>query len=137
MSDKFRLSTISQIAITISDLEPAVRFYRDALGLKHLYTLAGMAFFDCDGVRLMLAHPSTEELDHPSSIVYFDVDDIHRAHRSLSDRGVGFEREPHLVARMDDRDLWMAFFRDPDRNILAISSETPVGADQETDGDTT
>ncbi len=129
MADRFRLSKISQIAIPIGELEPAVRFYRDALGLRHLYTLAGMAFFDCGGVRLMLAKPSSEELDHQSSIVYFDVDNIHQAHRSLADRGVPFEREPHLVARMDDRDLWMAFFRDPDRNILAISSEVPAATE--------
>lgn len=126
MTEKLRLSKISQIAVTISELEPAIQFYRDSLGLRHLYTLAGMAFFDCDGIRLMLAHPSSEELDHPSSIIYFDVPDIHKAYGTLCERGVNFERKPELVARMDDHDLWMAFFRDPDRNILAISANAPA-----------
>ncbi len=126
MTDELRLSKISQIAVTIGELEPAIRFYRDTLGMRHLYTIAGMAFFDCDGIRLMLAHPSAQELDHPSSIIYFDVPDIHDAHVQLTERGVTFERAPERVARMDNYDLWMAFFRDPDRNILAISANAPA-----------
>ena len=82
-----------------------------------------MAFFMAGDVRLMLAVPENPEVDHPSSIVYFRVSDIDAAHAELSGRGVPFDDEPHLIAQLPDHDLWMAFFRDPDRNLLGIMSE--------------
>jgi len=118
------LSTIGQIAITVTDVDRAVRFYRDTLGIKFLFQVPNMAFFDCDGVRLMIA-ASEKPGETYSSIVYFKVPDIHQAFRTLAARGVASEREPHLTARMPDHDLWMAFFRDPDRNLLALMSEVP------------
>jgi methylmalonyl-CoA/ethylmalonyl-CoA epimerase len=63
-----------------------------------------------------------------SSILYFKVADIQEAQRTLSGRGVGFDREPALTARMPDHDLWITFFRDPDRNLLALMSEVPHSA---------
>jgi methylmalonyl-CoA/ethylmalonyl-CoA epimerase len=77
----------------------------------------------CGDVRLMLAVPETAEVDHPSSIVYFRVDDIRAARDELICRGVPFDDEPHLIARMPDHELWMSFFRDPDRNLLGLMSE--------------
>ena len=116
------LAQIGQIAITVTDVDRAVAFYRDALGMKLLFQFPGMGFFDCNGVRLMLAPPETPG-EHYSSIVYFKVPDIQEAHATLAGRGVPFEGEPHLIARMPDHDLWMGFFRDPDRNLLALMSE--------------
>ena len=116
-----QLSKIGQIAINVADLEAAVAFYRDVLGMKFLFQYPGLAFFDCDGVRLLL-----DELggwQHPSSIVYFQVEDIHAVHQSLVEKGVEFSNAPHLVAKMPDHDLWMAFFLDPSTNILALMSE--------------
>jgi methylmalonyl-CoA/ethylmalonyl-CoA epimerase len=81
-----------------------------------------MAFFDCDGIRLMLS-PSEKSGETFSSIIYFKVADIHAAAAGLAVRGLTFEQAPHLVARMPDHELWMAFFRDPDRNVLALMSE--------------
>ena len=117
------LRSIGQIAIRTHDLPAAIAFYRDKLELDFLFEAGHLAFFMCGDVRLMLAVPENPEVDHPSSIVYFRVDDIKGAHRELADRGVPFDDEPHLIATMPDHDLWMAFFRDPDRNLLGLMAE--------------
>lgn len=113
---------IAQIAVTAHDLPRAVAFYRDVLGLEFLFEIPGAAFFRIGGVRLMLAVPEAE-FDHPASILYYGVDDIVRAHERLATRGVLFEREPHLIAKMPDHELWMAFFRDSENNVLALMAE--------------
>jgi methylmalonyl-CoA/ethylmalonyl-CoA epimerase len=117
------LSAIGQISITVHDLDRAVEFYRGKLGMKHLFTVSKMAFFDCGGIRLMLGVPEKPEFDHPSSIIYFKVDDIGESHRAFKARGVRFETGPHLVARMESHELWMSFFRDSEGNLLALMSE--------------
>jgi len=120
----FGLNEIGQVTITITDLEKATPFYRDALGMKHLFSAPpGLAFFAVGNVRLMLSRPETKDFIPSSSPIYFKVADIQAARDSLAARGVTFESEPHLVARMPDHELWMAFFRDPDRNLLALMSE--------------
>ena len=81
-----------------------------------------MGFFDCGGIRLMVGGAERSGESY-SSIIYFRVPDIQEAHRELAARGVEFERLPHMVARLADHDLWMAFLRDPDRNLLALMSE--------------
>ena len=118
------LKRIGQIAINAHDIERATTFYRQALGLKHLFSVAPkMAFFDCDGLMLMLSLPDKPEFDHPSSIIYFDVNDIHEASKTLESRGVKFEEKPTFVANMGSYDLWMAFFRDSEDNLLALRSQ--------------
>jgi len=117
------LSAIGQIAINVRDLQQATAFYRDALGIKLLFEVPGMSFFDCGGVRLMLSRAEKPEFDHPASILYFRVPDIQAAHDTLAARGVRFEDKPHLVARMPDHELWMTFFRDMDDNLFALMSE--------------
>lgn len=122
------LSRIGQIAIIVHDLSKAVAFYRDTLGMKFLFEVPKMAFFDCGGIRLMLGNPETPELDHRASILYYKVDDIQSAHRVLKSRGVRFEGEPGLVARMPDHELWLAEFRDMEGNVLALMSEIRIGS---------
>jgi methylmalonyl-CoA/ethylmalonyl-CoA epimerase len=122
------LARIGQIAIVVKDVERATEFYRDALGMRFLFAFPGLAFFDCDGVRLMLSRPEKKEFDHPSSILYFKVSDIQSAYQTLRDRNVRFEDEPHLVARLPDHDLWMAFFRDLDDNVLGLMAEVANSA---------
>ena len=124
-STSFGLARIGQIALPVRDLDRAVAFYRDVLGLTFLFRVPNLAFFDCDGVRLMLSPPETAELERHSSIIYFTVDDIHAAHQTLRDRGAQFDDQPHIIANMETYDLWMAFFRDPDGNVLGIMSEVP------------
>lgn len=123
MPDPVGLNRIGQIAINVHDLKTAIVFYRDTLGMKFLFEVPNMAFFDCGGVRLMLGVAEKREFDHPASIIYYAVEDIHKTHEILTSRGVQFESNPHLVARMPDYELWMAFFRDLDNNMLALMSE--------------
>src|ERR1700722_46476 len=99
------ITEIGQIAINVNDTNRAIEFYRDTLGLKLLFTAGHLAFFDCGGVRLMLTPPERPEFDHPASILYFKVADIHTAHARLVERKVKTESEPHLVAKMPDHHL--------------------------------
>ncbi len=113
---------ILQIAVTIKDVPRAVAFYRDTLGLRMLFEAGELAFFDCGGVRLMLARAEQKELEHPS-VIYYRVPDILRATAALKTKGVRFEGEPHIIARMPDHDLWLAAFRDSEDNLMALMSE--------------
>ena len=118
------LAKIGQIAMNAQDLDRAIGFYRDALGLKFLFRAPPqLAFFDCDGIRLLLDVPEDKEFAHPGSILYFTVDDIDRTHESLVARGVAFRKAPHLIAKLPDREVWMAFFDDTEGNTLALMSE--------------
>ena len=120
----FVLGELGQIGFTVSDVEKSTAFYRDTLGLKHLFSAPpGLAFFAAGNVRLMLSRPEKPESERFTSVLYFKVADIQEAHDSLAARGVVFEAEPHRVARMPDHELWMAFFRDPDRNLLGLMCE--------------
>ena len=120
------LSQIGQIFVNARDLERAIGFYRDTLGVKFLFQAPpNMAFFDCNGIRLMLGIPDRPELDHPASIIYYKVADIEATYDTLKSRGVEFVVKPHLVARMPDYDLWLADFRDSEGNLLALMSEVP------------
>ena len=114
---------VGQIAMTAHDVDRATRFYSDVLGLKLLFRAGPLSFFDCGGVRLMLARPEKPEFDHPGSVIYFKVDDIETRHRELQGRGVAFIDSPHLIARMPDHELWMTFFRDTEGNTLALMAE--------------
>ena len=123
---KFGLSSIGQIFIRAKDLDRAVRFYRDTLGMAFLFQAPPqMAFFKCGEVSVMVGVPEQTELDHAASIVYYLVPDIAAAHATLRDRGVEFAVEPHLVHRAPDHDLWLAEFRDSEGNVLALMSRKP------------
>ena len=122
----FSIGRIGQISVNVKNLPRAVAFYRDKLGAKFLFEAGTMAFFDCAGIRVMLALPEKPEFDHPSSILYFNVGQINEAFATLSTRGVIFEAKPHLVAKMPSHELWMAFFRDSENNLLALMSEQPL-----------
>lgn len=119
------IQNIGQISIIVKDVERATAFYRDVLGLRLLFTVPSMAFFDCGGVRLMLGTPSSPELDHPSSILYFRVADIHAGHQRLVAGGAEIVAPPRLIAPMPDHDLWMTGFKDTEGNIHQLMSEAP------------
>ena len=116
---------IGQIAITVSNLGAATAFYRDRVGLDLMFEVPGMSFFDGGGVRLMFGEASREDQVPGSSIVYFRVDDIQAAHERLVAKEVPCEREPLVAHRAEDRDLWLAFYRDPEKNLFALMSEVP------------
>ena len=120
------LSKIGQVFVNVKDLDRAIAFYRDTLGMKFLFQAPpSMAFFDCDGIRLMLGVADRPELDHPASIIYYKVDDIEKVYEVFNARGVEFIVKPHLVAPMQTYDLWLADFRDSEGNVLALMSEVP------------
>lgn len=121
----FGLSQIGQIAISVNDLERATKFYRDKLGMKYQFTANGMAFFDGEGIRLMLAKLNKTESDHIGSVIYFKVSNIQEAHKTLIGRGVKFDEEPELAAKTNKFTLWLACFKDSENNNLCLMSEVP------------
>ena len=119
----FGLSQVGQIAVPVTDVDRAIVFYRDTLGMRFLFQAPpGLAFFDLAGIRLMLDGPAADQAGS-GSVIYFKVSELHEAFSTLSKRGVNFEANPHLIAKLPDHELWMAFFRDPDRNLLALMAE--------------
>jgi methylmalonyl-CoA/ethylmalonyl-CoA epimerase len=117
------ITGVGQVAINVRDVQRAVEFYRDVLGLRFLFQIPNSAFFDCGGLRLMLGTAEKPEFDHPASILYYKVDDIHAAYASLQAAVADTVDAPHLIARMPDHELWMFFVRDPEGNHLGLMSE--------------
>src|SRR5262249_8244939 len=123
MAMDFGLSAIGQISVNAKDLERAVDFYQNKLGMKHLFTVPpNMAFFDCAGIRLMLALPDKKEVDHPSSLIYFHVVDIQQAHATIAQRGVKFEEKPEFAANRLLRSL---------ARFLSRLGKQPLGVDEQ------
>jgi predicted enzyme related to lactoylglutathione lyase len=124
------LTSLQQVSVNVHDLSRAVAFYKDKLGVRHLFDAGPrMSFFVCEmGVRLMLAIPEKPEFDHKSSILYFKVADIQGAYEDLKRRGVAFREAPDIVARLPGWEVWMAFFDDSEGNLLAITSEIESAA---------
>jgi methylmalonyl-CoA/ethylmalonyl-CoA epimerase len=115
---------IGQIAITVGDVAKSKDFYQNTLGMKFLFDAGAMAFFQCGDIRFMIGS-SEQPGPRGGTILYFKVQDIHQTHALLKEHGVEFEQAPHLVAKMPGHDLWMAFLKDPDGNILGMMSEVP------------
>lgn len=123
---QIQLGPLGQVSLPVTDIERSVAFYRDTLGLPHLYTFGTLAFLDCAGTRLYLAQGGTP--GHPvppsSSVLYFQVPDIGAAHDGLRERGVGFIDAPHCIhTHPDGTEEWMSFFHDPDQNTLGLISQ--------------
>ncbi len=118
------LNQIGQIAVPVRDLDRAVSFYRDVLGMTFLFEAPPqLAFFDCGGVRLMLDVPEDAAFQGHSSVLYYKVPDMQQTHQELMAKGVAFVQDPQLIAKMPDHDLWMAFFQDPEGNLLGLMGE--------------
>lgn len=112
------IETVGQIGIPSRDVSRSVAFYRDILRIPLLFEAPRLAFFECGAVRLSIG-PPREKISHGAT-VYFKVGDVHQTAADLQSRGVEFDRQPHLVAKMPDHEIWMAFFHDPDGNPLAL-----------------
>jgi len=124
MNTEFKLSEIRQIAITVSDVETALAFYRDVLGLAFLFRPSpNLAFLSAGNVRIMLSTPQGAGTVGRNSILYFKVADIGATHAAILGRGAKNERTPQLVARMPDHELWTGFVRDPDGNLVGLMEE--------------
>lgn len=114
--------TIGQIAITVDDLARAKDFYQNTLGMTFLFDAGQLVFFKCGDIRIMLSTPEKSE-PRGGTILYYKVADIHATHAELKARGVEFLQEPHLIAKMPDHDLWMAFLKDTEGNTIGIMCE--------------
>lgn len=120
-----QIDGVGQVSISVSDVGRAVEFYRDVLEIPFLFQVPGspgMAFFDCDGTRLYIVQPENPD-NVGSSVIYFTVESAHEAAEELKSRGVALESEPHIIHQTENYTLWMAFFRDPDDNLMAVMSE--------------
>ena len=121
-------ATIAQLLIPIEDFDKGVAFYRDTLGLAFLFAAPPqMAFFNCGGVRLLVGVTPAGQQAQRGSTIYFKVADIRAVFSTLEDRGVRFAAEPHVVNRSPKSELWLAEFKDPDGNQLALMSEVALG----------
>jgi predicted enzyme related to lactoylglutathione lyase len=124
MSTERILSEILQVSITVSDLDTALPFYRDVLGLKFLFSPSqNLAFLAAGSVRIMLSTPQGAGVVGKNSILYFKVTDISATYAALVERGAREERPPQLTAKMPDHDLWAAFIKDPDGNLIGLMEE--------------
>ena len=118
---------IGQIAVLVADIDRAVAFYANVLGLRLLFRAPpSLAFFDCGGVRLMLTPDEGSDPPGRGGIVYYVVPDLAAAYAALCSRGVAFLDAPHRIARLADHELWMAFCRDSEGNMLGLMSEVPL-----------
>ncbi|MCA1065600.1 VOC family protein [Rossellomorea sp. AcN35-11] len=124
--EKGMISKVGQIGVPVKDINRALTFYQEQLGLTLLFNTDRMAFFECDGLRLMLTLPEKEEFAHSSSVIYFKVNDIGETYERLAGQEVSFIDEPHVVAKMGDRETWMVFFKDTEDHTLALMSEVYV-----------
>ena len=126
MSTPLALGPIGQISRSVRDIEQSIDWYKNKLGLRHLYTYGKLSFFDCGGTRLYLqenAAPAAE------SVLYLRVEDLHAAYEELQKRGISFSHAPHLIHRHDDGlEEWMAFFDDLEGRTLALMCQVkPAG----------
>ena len=121
-----KINGIGQVAVPVKDINRATSFYQDVLGLQLLFNTDTMAFFDCDGVRLLLTLPEKEQFSTASSVLYFNAFDIHESYETLKAKDVSFLDEPHVVAKMGSTETWMAFFNDNEGNTHALMSEIAV-----------
>jgi len=124
MAAELHLDRIAQVGMMVKDLDAAVAFYRDKLGVKHLFTARGMAFFDVGGIRLMLGQATAE---YPAAtFLYYKVDDIESAAANLEARGVTQVEAPELAHRAPGMELWLAQFKDMDGNVVFLMCEKKV-----------
>ncbi|WPK10694.1 VOC family protein [Lysinibacillus louembei] len=120
------IQKVGQIGVTVKDLGRALVFYKEKLGLTLLFNTDTMAFFECNGLRLLLSLPEKEEFASSSSVIYFQVNDIKSIYENLVDKGVIFIDAPHMVAKMGQVETWMVFFKDTEGNTHALMSEVQI-----------
>jgi catechol 2,3-dioxygenase-like lactoylglutathione lyase family enzyme len=115
---------IGQIAITVSDVAKATAFYRDVIGLRHLFDAGPeLAFLAAGPVRVMLSTPQGHGAPGANSVLYFKVGNVEAAHAAMLAKGARNERAPQLTARLPDHELWIGFLRDPDGNLVGLMEE--------------
>ncbi|PJO43064.1 VOC family protein [Lysinibacillus xylanilyticus] len=120
------IQKIGQIGVSIKNVENAIEFYKEVLGLPLLFSTESMAFFECNGQRLLLSLPEKDEFANSSSVIYFQVADINKTFEELLEKGVSFIDQPHVVAKMGNTETWMTFFKDTEGNTHALMCEVQI-----------
>lgn len=118
-----KIQKVGQIGVPVKVLDRAIQFYKDKLGLSLLFNTDSMAFFECNGLRLLLSLPEKDEFAYSSSVVYFQVENIKKTYETLVRNEVTFIDEPHIVAKVGQIETWMTFFKDTEGNTHALMSE--------------
>ncbi len=121
------LNQLGQIALPVEDVDAAEIFYSEKLGLRKLYRFGELLFYDCAGIRLLVEKSGAQPFVPTGSVLYFRVADISLTYHEFKGRGIEFIDHPHLIAAMEDFDLWMVFFKDPAGNTLALMQEAHKG----------
>ncbi|WP_286230939.1 VOC family protein [Neobacillus mesonae] len=121
-----QIQKVGQIGVPVKNLQRALYFYKEQLGLQLLFNTDTMVFFECGGLRLLLSLPEQEQYAHASSVVYFQVEDINASYEKLLEKEVEFLGEPHLVANVGQTETWMVFFKDTEDNTHALMSEIHI-----------
>ncbi|AUD21348.1 hypothetical protein BC30090_p1081 (plasmid) [Bacillus cereus] len=117
------IQKVGQIGVPVKDLDKAITFYKEKLGLSLLFNTDNIAFFECNGLRLFLSLPEKEEFAQSSSVIYFQVEKIKETYEDLLSKEIVFIDEPHIVAKMGQTETWMTFFKDTEGNTHALMSE--------------
>ncbi|MFJ7887012.1 VOC family protein [Lysinibacillus xylanilyticus] len=120
------IQKIGQIGVSIKNVENAIEFYKEVLGLPLLFSTESMALFECNGQRLLLSLPEKDEFANSSSVIYFQVADINKTFEELLEKGVSFIDQPHVVAKMGNTETWMTFFKDTEGNTHALMCEVQI-----------
>jgi methylmalonyl-CoA/ethylmalonyl-CoA epimerase len=120
------IQKVGQIGVPVQNLERALAFYQDTLGLQLLFNTDRLAFLQCEGFRIFLSLPEKEEFSQSSSVIYFQVEELTKVYNELKEKGVSFIDEPHIVGKMGSTEIWMAFFNDTENNTHAFMSEVTV-----------
>jgi catechol 2,3-dioxygenase-like lactoylglutathione lyase family enzyme len=123
------LGRIGQIALTVSDMPRSIAFWRDTVGLKFLFQAPNVAFFDVAGVRLMLSSGEARDAKPDGTVLYFETGGLDATFAAIRDRGakVAKNGEPHFIAKLGAKDLWMGFLEDPDGHLFALMEERANG----------
>ena len=114
------LSKLAQVALSTRDLPKSVAFYRDILGLKLMFEVSGMAFFDAGGTSLMIGPAQHQGALQNNTFVYFDAGDWYATEAALAARGLKFTGDAEVIQRHEGKEHALRFFKDPDGNALAI-----------------
>ncbi|HMG70086.1 MAG TPA: VOC family protein [Gemmatimonadaceae bacterium] len=128
-SDAVSLSRIKQIAIPVHSVDEAKAFYRDTLGLRHLFDAPpALSFFDCGGVQLMLAGPDAQgkDGDQQHAVLFYDVSDIKTTHARIKSAGAKSLEEPRIITRMNGREIWISSISDGQGNVVGLMSDVPA-----------
>lgn len=112
--------------ILTSDVDRAKAFYTGALGLRYVSQDDFATVLEANGVTLRLTPmPGHTPSEHP--VLGWKVPDIAAAVNGLADSGIQFERYSFL--EQDELGIWtapdgsakVAFFKDPDGNLLSLT----------------